>query len=104
MKIAFIGDRTASAGFKAIGVEVFDVPRPSDARTVWKSIEFERYAIILITEPEYEVLADELEQIKRQTMPVVTVVPPVAGSAGAAGDEIRALVERAVGTDVMFRQ
>jgi vacuolar-type H+-ATPase subunit F/Vma7 len=103
VKLAFIGGKIASAGFKALGADVFDVPAPADARAAWRRVKPEDYAIIFITEPEYAVLAEELEPLRRLTVPVVTVVPPVEGAGQAGRDEIRALVERAVGTDAMFR-
>ena len=103
MKIAFVGDKTATAGFKALGLDVFVVPSPAEAATVWKTVAPGEYAVIFFTENEYRELYQELEPLRRQRFPVLTVLPPVAGHTMAAQEEIRALVERAVGTDVLFR-
>lgn len=104
MKVAFVGDKTATDGFKALGLDVFNVPSPGEAARAWKAVVPGEYAIIFFTEREYRELEHELEPLRRQRLPVLTVMPPVAGRTLAAQEEIRALVERAVGTDVLFRE
>jgi V/A-type H+-transporting ATPase subunit F len=76
----------------------------SDAVTVWQQVDPDDYAVLFITEPVYEVLRDELESLRGRTVPVITVIPEVSGSRGLGEEELRLLVERAVGTDVMFRE
>ena len=104
MKIAILGGRSSTAGFRALGLDTFTAPTPADARDVWKRVAAEQYAVIFVTEPEYEVLADELEPYRSQVYPVITVIPAVEGGRHIGRDEIRALVERAVGMDVMFKE
>lgn len=104
MKIAVIGDETATAGFKALGLDAFTVAEPSQAAETWKGVDPDEYSIIFISEPEYRALADELALLRDRVYPVVTVIPSVWGGRNAGRDELKGLVERAVGTDVMFRQ
>lgn len=102
MKIGFIGGKTSTAGFTAMGVETFAVTEPLQALDVWREIELERYGLIFVTEPVYEVLARELKGLGEAGLPVVTVVPSVAGSRGLGRAEIRSLVEKATGTSMFL--
>jgi V/A-type H+-transporting ATPase subunit F len=104
MKVAMVGEKTSVVGFRPLGIDTFEVPEPGDAQAVWEQLELDEYAVIFITEPVYEVLRGELESLRLLRLPVVTVIPAVTGSRKVAGEELRALVERAVGTDVMFRE
>lgn len=104
MKIAVIGDETSTAGFKALGLDIFTVPEPGAAPDIWRSVDPDDYSVIFIAEPEYEMLTDEIAVLRGRTYPVVTVIPSVAGSRESGHDELKALVERAVGTDLVFRQ
>lgn len=104
MKIAMIGGRTSTMGFRALGVETFEVLEPSDAPEHWKAIRLEQYAVVFVTEPVYRSLRDLIEELPEGSMPIVCVVPSVRGSMGVGQDNIRRLVERAVGTDVMARE
>lgn len=103
MKIAMIGGKTSTSGFKALGIETFPVEGISRAREVWRRIDPERYGIIFVTEPLAEILGPEIESMAARKFPVVSIVPSVSGSRGAIEGEIRELVERAVGTDMVFR-
>jgi V/A-type H+-transporting ATPase subunit F len=104
MKVAMVGEQTSVVGFRPIGIDTFEVPGPADAAAVWERLEIDEYAVIFITEPVYEVLKGELEPLRLLSLPVITVIPAVTGSKKVGGEELRALVERAVGTDVMFRE
>ncbi len=100
MRIAAVGPASSVAGFKALGVEVFEVERPPEAQAVWDSLDPDRYAVIFVTEDLLEALADRVESYGRRTYPVVTPIPPVSGSGGAGVARLRALVEKAVGADM----
>lgn len=104
MKVAMIGGKTSIMGFKALGVETFAVPRLEDSQEVWQDVRPAEYAIIFMTEPIYEVLQQEIDELREKRLPVVTVIPAVAGSRELGMEETRALVEKAVGADVLFRQ
>ncbi len=104
MKVAMIGGKTSTIGFRALGVETFAVHRPEDSLEVWSDIRPAEYAIIFMTEPIYEVLRREVDELREEKLPVVTVIPAVVGSMEVGMEETRALVEKAVGADVLFRQ
>lgn len=104
MKIGMIGGKTSTLGFRALGVETFAVIKPPDAPDVWRTINLRDFGIIFMTEPIYEVLSEEVKALQEQDLPVITIIPPVAGGKGIAQGEIRSLVEKAVGTDLIFRE
>jgi V/A-type H+-transporting ATPase subunit F len=97
-----IGGKTSTIGFKALGVETFAVTAPQNAPAVYREIELDRYGLLFVTEPVYEVLRREVDDFPREGLPVTTVVPAVAGSLGIGRAEIRELVERATGTSMFM--
>lgn len=103
MKVGMLGGRTSILGFRALGVDTFTVPRPQDAPEVFGRIELSDYAVLFITEPVYEVLKEDLASLEGRPLPVVTVIPAVTSTGGVGLSELKALVERAVGTDVLMR-
>jgi len=104
LKIAMIGGKTSTAGFGALGVKTFPVAVPSEAPDVWKTMDLAEFAVIFMTEPIYEVLADAVAEVRGETIPVVAVIPAVVGSQGIGMKEMKTLVERAIGVDVIFRE
>lgn len=103
MKVGMIGGSTSTLGFRALGVDTFAVPSPGEAQEVWKRVVPSEYAVLFITEPVYEVLREDLTALSEQPLPVITVIPAVTGSRGVGLADLKVLVERAVGTDVLLR-
>lgn len=99
-KVAVIGDVTSVAGFRPLGFEVLPVEVPDDARELWPGLAGGGYAVVFVTEPVYEAIADLAAEVADQPTPAVTVIPG-AGSAGGVGAEklTRAIV-RALGTQM----
>ena len=104
MKVGMIGGRTSTAGFKALGVTTFQVSEPGKAPEIFEEINLDEYGIIFVTEPIFKALDPRIKEIQARKLPVITVIPSVSASEGIAAEEIRALVERAVGTDIMFKE
>jgi V/A-type H+-transporting ATPase subunit F len=102
VKIAIIGPASTVVGFKALGLDSFVVARPEDASAVWESLDPEQYAIIFVVENLFELLSEQIELFRRRAFPVIIAIPPVSGEKGAGIERLRALVERAVGTDVVL--
>jgi V/A-type H+-transporting ATPase subunit F len=104
MKLAMIGGKASTAGFRALGLETFAVSSPSEAPDAWRRLDPYEFAVIFITEPVYETLKEETEALQGPGQPVILVIPAVEGSKGLGYEEIRVTVERAVGTDLMFQE
>ncbi len=69
LKVAMIGGFTSVAGFKAVGVETYPVASPQDGPAVWDALPRDRYAVVMITEPVYEVLLERIAGFPRPRGP-----------------------------------
>jgi len=99
MKLAMIGGFTSVAGFKAVGVDSYVVASPQDGPAVWEALPRERYAVVMITEPVYEVLLERVPDFPAlEDLPVVLAIPAVSGSIGLGRAGIKKRVEKALGS------
>jgi len=99
LKLAMIGGFTSVAGFKAVGVDTYPVATPQDGPEAWEALPRERYGVVLITEPVYEVLQEKIPDFPGiEDLPVVLVVPAVSGSTGLGKAGIKKRVEKALGS------
>jgi vacuolar-type H+-ATPase subunit F/Vma7 len=98
LKVAMVGGRTSTIGFKAIGVEPYIAAVPEDGPAVWESLPLEKYALVMITEPVYRFLRERYADFPgHEGLPVVLVIPAVTGSLGIGRADIKKRVEKAVG-------
>ncbi|USN53203.1 MAG: V-type ATP synthase subunit F [Candidatus Nomurabacteria bacterium] len=101
--IAILGSPNAIGGFKALGVRAWPVATAEQGREVLQQIAASECAILLITEDWADQLRPELDELRTRALPAVTVVPGPTGSTGAGDRELRRIVERAVGSDILFK-
>jgi vacuolar-type H+-ATPase subunit F/Vma7 len=98
LKVAMIGGRTSTLGFKAIGVDTYVAPAPEDGPDIWQSLPLQRYGVIVITEPVYLVLRERVPDFPGyEGLPIILVVPAVTGSLEVGREELKGRVEKAVG-------
>ncbi|WP_287152994.1 V-type ATP synthase subunit F [Candidatus Solincola tengchongensis] len=101
LRMAMIGGRTSTLGFKAVGVETFVAPLPEDGPRIWRELDLRRYAVVMVTEPVFEVLEREIPGFPPQGgLPVVLVVPAVTGTRETAAARLRERIVKAVGADL----
>ncbi len=101
LKVAMIGGRTSTLGFRALGVETFVAPLPGDGPRIWGELDLERYAVVMVTEPVFEVLEREVPGFPpRGGLPVVLVVPAVTGTREMAAARMRERIIKAVGAEL----
>jgi V/A-type H+-transporting ATPase subunit F len=99
LKVAMIGGWSSVVGFKAVGVETFAVATPEDGPDVWGALQLDRYAMVMITEPVYEVLLERVPGFPAlEELPVVLAIPSVSGSMGIGRSGIKKKVEKALGS------
>ncbi|MDI6831404.1 MAG: V-type ATP synthase subunit F [Actinomycetota bacterium] len=99
LKVAMIGGLTSAIGFKAVGVETYIADVPEEGPAIWESLPRDRYALVMITEPVYRVLLDEVPGFPGEGgLPVIMAVPAVSGSLGLARAGIKARVVKALGS------
>ena len=101
-KIGVIGDRESILGFKAVGLDVFPVDDPDEARKILKRIAKEDFAIIYITEQVYQVMMDEVDEYTDSRLPAIIPIPGKDGTLGIGMTSVKKSVERAVGADILF--
>ncbi len=99
LKVAMIGGWSSVVGFKAVGVDTYVTSSPQEGPEVWGALPLERYAVVMITEPVYEVLRELAPDFPpHEGLPVVLAVPAVSGSMGIARNVIRKRVVKALGS------
>ena len=101
-KIGVIGDRESILGFKAVGLDVFPVDDPDEARKILKRIAKEDFAIIYITEQVYQFMMDEVDEYTDSRPPAIIPIPGKDGTLGIGMTSVKKSVERAVGADILF--
>lgn len=98
-KIAVLGDRQSVIGFTALGLSVFPVEDPEEAKAAFHRLASrEEYAIIYVTEELNSVLASDIEKYKDSVTPAIILIPDRNGSRGGGLLALQSAVERAVGS------
>jgi vacuolar-type H+-ATPase subunit F/Vma7 len=75
--VAIVGDAVSVAGFRPLGVAVFPVEHPQDSRALWPRLASGEFAVVFVTEPVYDALADLVSEVADRPVPCVTVIPGV---------------------------
>ena len=101
-KIDVIGDRESILGFKAVGLDVFPIDDPEEAKKTLKRIAKEDFAIIYITEQLYQFMMDEVDEYTDSRLPAIIPIPGKDGTLGIGMTSVKKSVERAVGADILF--
>lgn len=104
-KICIIGDRESVIGFMAIGFSVHEADDAESARMILRELAADsENAIIYIIEDYAEAIADEIAKYKDMPLPAIIPIPGKSGSTGYGMANIKSAVERAVGTDILFKE
>ena len=101
-KIGVIGDRESILGFKAVGLDVFPIDDPEEAKKTLKRIAKEDFAIIYITEQLYQFMMEEVDEYTDSRLPAIIPIPGKDGTLGIGMTSVKKSVERAVGADILF--
>ena len=101
-KIAVLGEYASIYGFAALGLETFPVDTPEEGEKILKNLASGDYAVIYITESMASKLKNEVARLKGQITPAVIQIPGISGNTGAGIEGVKANVEQAVGSDILF--
>lgn len=104
IKIAVFGDRESIKGFAAVGLDIFPCERDEDAPALFKRVVDADYGVIYITEHYASLLSRELEKCDSRLSPSVVPIPGAAGNTGIGTARLKAAVEKAVGSDIIFNK
>ncbi len=99
--LAFIGDPESALPFIAIGFDAYGVSSPEAARELLHGLAKQSTAVIFITEALAEALQADILLYQNRTAPSIILVPAASGSSGLALSQIDALMEKAVGMNLL---
>ncbi|MBD5085780.1 MAG: V-type ATP synthase subunit F [Clostridiales bacterium] len=102
-KIAVIGDKDLILAFKAISMEVFCADTKEEGEKLVRSLA-RNYSVIFITENLAEQMDSLLAKYKTKAYPAIIPIPSSGKSNGYGMRGIKADVERAIGTDILFNK
>ena len=102
-KVAVMGDRDSVYGFAAVGLEVVPVEENDSAGRKLRDLAENGYAVIYMTERLYRFLETDVSKYRHSMLPAVIPIPGAAGSMGLGVDMVKKSVERAVGSDILFK-
>ena len=102
-KIAVIGDKDSVTAFKALGLEIFSDSNAFAIRDRIKRLAQVHYAIILITEKAAAEVPDVIQKYKASAYPAIIPIPDSMGTTGYGIQGLKKDIEKAIGTDVIFK-
>lgn len=103
VKIAVIGDRESVKGFACLGLSVFTCEE-GQAKSVFEKTVNEGFGIIYITENLAKLLSEEIKETDKNKSPSVVAIPGLVGNNGIGVNSLKAAVEKAVGSDIIFNK
>lgn len=103
-KIAVVGDKDLILAFKAISMETFCADNKEEGEKVIRQLAKNNYAVIFVTENLAEQMDSLLAKYKTKAYPAIIPIPTSAKSNGYGMKGIKADVERAIGTDILFNK
>lgn len=103
-KVASIGEKDVLLCFQGMGVEVFPVTKPEEGLMKLKELAFDpSYGIILITESIALNMGDEISQLRQRAENIIVIIPGHKGSQNTSLIEMKKIIERAVGIDLISK-
>lgn len=104
VKIAFFGDRESIKGYAAVGINTVPCDDITKAREKFKELISGEFGIIYITEELAAELAEEIAKLDEAFLPAVIPLPGVKNNNGIGINRLKASVEKAVGSDIIFNK
>jgi vacuolar-type H+-ATPase subunit F/Vma7 len=100
-----MGKHAAILPFKAVGVEIRDVEDIADARAVMREVyDSEEKTLLLVPEDLAVDLRNEIASLRQGVSTVVMTLPASSGEPGIQREQVRQLVARSIGVDLMGRK
>ncbi|MBP5154896.1 MAG: V-type ATP synthase subunit F [Lachnospiraceae bacterium] len=102
-KIGVIGDYDSIYGFAALGLAVFPAADASEGASLLKRLTADGYTVIYMTEALAAALSEEVAAYDETALTAVIPIPGISGNTGSGMAMVRRCVERAVGSDIIFK-
>ena len=104
-KICIIGDRDSVIGFMALGFSVHEAEDVQSAESILSSLASDSdNAIIFMVENYAMALEDKISKYKDCPIPAIIPIPGKSGSVGYGMENIKRAAERAIGSDILFKE
>ena len=104
-KVIVIGKHAAILPFKSVGVEPVDVEDVDEARQALRSVrETGEETLVLIPEDLAVECANEIALLRQGVSAVVMTLPASSGEVGIQREQVRQLVARSLGVDLMGKK
>lgn len=104
-KIGIIGERDSVLGFMSLGFSVYEVKDAAGAaETLHTMVKSGEFAVIFIVEHFAAELSEDAARYRDNPLPAIISVPGQSGNTGYGLAAIKNAVERAVGTDIIFKE
>ena len=103
-KIAVMGDYDSIYGFAALGLTTCPVSDPAEGARLLKKLASEHFAVIYITEALASQIPDAIEVYNESMIPAVIPIPGISGNTGSGMAMVKRSVEKAVGSDIIFKE
>ena len=104
-KVAAVGEKDVLLCFKAVGVEIFPVVKSDECLSKIKELAPDpTYGIILVTESLAKNITEEISHLIQKYTNTILIIPNHSGSLNTSLLEIKKLIERAVGIDLISKE
>ncbi len=103
--IAIIGEREIIIGFSLVGFQLFPVTDSIEAKNALeKCINTSNFRIVFITDNIAQLMIEEIEKFQRTSKISICILPDRIKDSELSREILRKNVEKAVGTDILFRK
>ena len=103
VKIAVMGDSESVKGFSSVGLDIFPVDKDI-AKATFKKLSAGDFGIIYITDEYASLLAEEIAEFDEKMLPAIIPIPGVKNNNGIGLSRLKASVEKAIGSDIIFNK
>ncbi|HOF41178.1 MAG TPA: V-type ATP synthase subunit F [Candidatus Hydrogenedentes bacterium] len=101
-KAVVVGEESLVLGFKGAGFEIVDVPDGEQLLTELNRLARDpAVALVLVTESVAEQAPGALQQFREVSQAILTTIPTHLGSKHLGFKDMRRLVERSIGVDLL---
>ncbi|MGI6460247.1 MAG: V-type ATP synthase subunit F [Candidatus Hydrogenedentales bacterium] len=101
-KAVVVGEESLVLGFKGAGFEIVDVPDGEMLLTELNQLARDPdVALVLVTESVAEQAPGALQQFREVSQAILTTIPTHLGSKHLGFKDMRRLVERSIGVDLL---
>ncbi len=102
--IAVMGDYDSIYGFAALGLKVCPVSDAAEGARILKKLADEQTAVVYITEALASEMKEAISVYDTALLPAIIPIPGAFGNTGIGMANVKRSVERAVGSDIIFKE